>query len=233
MMIIVYGMLFFQPPQEIMERTKQSHHFYFLLVTFSHWYIPYRLKSVCWRRFKSKLPSGLNHNLSPEFIYSPDKQLLHSSTRSNKKLNPAPRSGEVKPSLSSDSSGREGWRCCAKSNQVCSQAHGLTPTDTSSRKSHQLFPLKPEATFLITLHLQAFPENCKKCTTLFLSLLQDAAVQYTVVSLALNAAKLKQLHRSQHLGFIDSNSKRQWWKHDTCMIPPHHEWWWMALDHLK
>ena len=64
-------------------------------------------------------PSALNHNLPLEFI---SHQTSNSSTQSNKKLNPATHSWEVKPSLSSDSSGREGWRSCAKSNQACSQA---------------------------------------------------------------------------------------------------------------
>lgn len=45
----------------------------------------------------------------------------------------------------------------------------LTPTDTSSRKSHQQFPLKPEASPLSTLLLRmllSFPEKIDCVATL-------------------------------------------------------------------
>lgn len=50
-------------------------------------------------------PAALNHSLPAEFISHPTSD---SSARCNKELNPATPSLEVKPSLSSDSSGREG-----------------------------------------------------------------------------------------------------------------------------
>lgn len=102
---------------------------------------------------KCILPCALNQNLPQEFI---SHQTSDSSTQSNKKLNPATHSWEVKPSLSSDSSGREGWRRCAKRNQASSRQH-LTLTDTSSRKDHQQFPLNPEASPLSALLLLMLP----------------------------------------------------------------------------
>lgn len=75
--------------------------------------------TLCWKEPKSIPPSALNHDSLLEFI---SHQTSDSSTRSNKKLNPATHSWEVKPSLSSDSSGRERWTHRAKSNQARSQA---------------------------------------------------------------------------------------------------------------
>lgn len=57
---------------------------------------------------KSIPPPSLNHNLPLVFI---SQRTGASSARSNKQLNPAPHSWEVKPGLSSDSSRRS----CAKS----------------------------------------------------------------------------------------------------------------------
>lgn len=71
--------------------------------------------TVHWRNINPYLP----HNRPLEFI---SHSTSDSSTQSNKKLNPATHSLEVKPSLSSDSSGRVGGRRCAKSNQASSQA---------------------------------------------------------------------------------------------------------------
>lgn len=76
--------------------------------------------TICGPQEHESIPSSaLNHSLPLELI---SHQTSDSSTPSNKKLNPATHSWKVKPSLSSDSSGRKGWRCCAKSNQASSQA---------------------------------------------------------------------------------------------------------------
>lgn len=91
----------------------------------SHSSVPVQKKGACGlkcnalKEHKSVPPPALNHSLPPEFI---SHQTSDSSARSNKKLNSATHSLEVKPSLSSDSSGRKGWGRCAKSRQASSPA---------------------------------------------------------------------------------------------------------------
>lgn len=86
-----------------------------------------------------------------------EKRLLHTS---NKKLNPATHSREVKPSLSSDSVGGRDEDVEKRATRTIHR-QDRTLTDTSSRKSHQKFPLKQEASCLSKLSLlfsHSFPE---------------------------------------------------------------------------